>query len=333
MAYPLIIIGAGASHDYSKSSNIPPPTTKDLVDNSHLDRELLKKYPIVSNLLSDIESAVNIHGKGFEQALNETKERFGHIAEIQAQLVALQFYLQELFEKISSRFEKINNYKILQQHITTYSGGKACVASFNYDSLFEDSIVGKHWGRMDDYVNGNLKVIKLHGSHNWSYIWNKDAIHFSDEYNSGFDYATKNPTFLNSLHSKHTNPYHNDELLNENYFKFPALAIPLPMKQDMAICPQTHIDILKQEMSLVDKVLIIGWQAADDYLLNLMKDNINQGVKFIVVSKEKDSADKIAQKVSTSTGLHGKGISGGFSIFIGDDKCHDFLSEKLQILP
>jgi len=327
MSYPLIIIGAGASHDYSTFSPKRPPITKELVDASHLDSTLIKKYPLVSHLLSEVESDVNIHNKGFEEALFAIKKRSGHISEIQSQLVALQFYLQELFETISVGCQNINNYKILQQRITTYSGGKACVVSFNYDSLFEDSIEGGHFEKMNDYVGGNLKLIKLHGSHDWVYVNHRDAMPlFSDNYTDGYDLATKNPKFLESFYSKGFQPYHKEEITGQGFFEFPALALPMPFKEDPVICPQLHINILQKEMALIDRVLIIGWRAADNYLLDLIKNHVNPDVQLMVVSKDKGSADDIVKVIKDTTNLSGFGVGGGFGAFIGDDRCHNFFS-------
>lgn len=325
MSYPLIILGAGASYDYSKFAPVRPPITKELVAGSYLNGDLLKKYALASVLLSEIESAVNTHGQSFEQALYSIKERSGHIPEVQSQFISLEFYLQELFQQVSAGFQKINNYKILQQHINTYFGGRACVVSFNYDSLFEDSIIGDSWNKMNDYISSNLKVIKLHGSHNWLYITQKGTVDFSDDYNDGYDFLIKNPHFLVSLRAKGgIAPYHKEELKRDTYFKFPALAVPLPAKQDPIICPKSHIDILQKELSDIGRILIIGWRAADDYLLNLMKENVKRHVKFLVVSKEEESASEIVKRVSDKTGLSGEGIFGGFNNFVGSKKYHDF---------
>ncbi len=328
MSYPLIILGAGASHDYAKHCDIPPPITKELVARGYFNGDLLQKYPLTTGLLSEIESAVNTHGQGFEQALNNIKERSGHIAEIQAQLVALEFYLQDLFEKISDGFQEINHYKSLQQRIISDCGGKACVVSFNYDSLFEDSIVGQNWKKMDDYVRGDLKVIKLHGSHNWSYIGNKEAMHFSGDYKGGYEFLTDNVDFITALRLKGgIDPYHKKELTGGNFFRFPALAIPLLSKQDITICPKRHIDVLCKELQEVDRVLIIGWSASDNYLLGLIKKHAKRNIRFMLVSKEKISAGKITTKIAKATELIGESISGGFGRFVGSEKYFNFFSK------
>ena len=53
MAYPLIILGAGASYDYSPIAKVGP-LTKDLVEDHFLLHTLLGKYPGAGDLLSDI---------------------------------------------------------------------------------------------------------------------------------------------------------------------------------------------------------------------------------------------------------------------------------------
>ncbi len=333
-SYPLIIIGAGASHDYS-DSEIKPPTTRLLVSRANLDQELIKKYPEVSMLLSQIQSAVNVHGKEFEAALFEVNKRAGHLPATRAQLIALQFYLQEFFEKVSQRFDKINNYKNLLQHITSYSNGKACIVSFNYDSLFEDSIIGNYSGHMNDYINNDLKLIKLHGSHNWSYIFNRDTISSIKEYENGYNYLKEFPDTLSMYRIKGYEPYHTEQIKKEigrhdkRFFTFPALAIPLPAKEDAIICPKKHVEALKRELSLIDRVLIIGWRAADTFLLQLIKDHVRAGTKFTIVSKQQESANEIATNIAKFTNLQGSPIGGGFRHFIEHDTCHNFFSEKV----
>jgi len=64
MSYPLIILGAGASHDYIDDSYREghlklPPVTDELVDKRFLDREISSEYPEVEDLFSVIGPLVN----------------------------------------------------------------------------------------------------------------------------------------------------------------------------------------------------------------------------------------------------------------------------------
>jgi hypothetical protein len=175
MPYPLIILGAGASYDYSPFGTIAP-LTNHLVEEKFLYNDLLEKYKGAGNLLSDIVHQVQARKRNFEEVLTEIKERTKSSEEMCAHFVALEFYLKDLFERIlkpadlTRKVHQINNYKIIINRINTYTGGRALVATFNYDTLFENNLLSGMPTKMNDYVSGNIKILKLHGSHDWVYI-------------------------------------------------------------------------------------------------------------------------------------------------------------------
>lgn len=142
MAYPLIIFGAGASYDYSSEGKVAP-LTNHLVNKEFLHSDLLEKYKGVGNLLSDIVQQVRIRNRNFEEILTEIKEHTKGSKEMRAHFVALEFYLKDLFERISKPADltrnahQINNYRIIINRINTYAEGRALIATFNYDTLLE----------------------------------------------------------------------------------------------------------------------------------------------------------------------------------------------------
>jgi hypothetical protein len=64
---------------------------------------------------------------------------------------------------------------------------------------------------------------------------------------------------------------------------FPALALPLNNK-DHAVCPATHMDYLRNTIPSIKKVIIIGWRAADPFLLETLKENLNPEAQIGVIS-------------------------------------------------
>ncbi len=307
MAYPLIIFGAGASYDYSPLGKVGPLTIH-LTDDEFLNPELLDRYPGAGSLLSSVIQQVKGKKRSFEEVLTELKKQSSHSSRMRSHFAALEFYLQVLFETISvdagvprkKRMHSINNYRDLINSIDTYADGKACIVTFNYDTLFERNIPGGPPQAMKDYVEGDLKVIKLHGSHDWIYALPRDSFaSSSEERKTNFQLYLENPGLLENLRKEKIAPYHKQEFARKNtgsreFLKFPALALPLNEKDDY-ICPLSHIQTLERVLPNIDRVLIIGWSAGDPLLLEILKNNLpKMGYKALVVADTAENAEKNA---------------------------------------
>lgn len=332
MSYPLIIFGAGASHDYSIMGNPIAPLTNELAGDKYLPPDLLERYEGVGHLLSDVVGKVNgVHS--FEQVLTDTKEEMWGSEKLQAHFVALEFFLKDLFKKISTGEEQeerlmhqINNYRSILNRIDTYCDGKACVVTFNYDTLFERNIPRGQPKAIKDYIGKDLKIFKLHGSHDWAYIHRIEGLGlWEEDFASSFEYCVKRPAFLEKIKEDTNNhlPFHEEEVLNSSqgseFAQFPALAIPLNNK-DRYVCPEQHIKALCAELSKIDRILIVGWKAGDPLLLETLKENLSPyGYKLCVVSKTIEEAREIIKTVQKSLKIHEgstEAIGGGFSGFM-----------------
>ncbi len=343
MSYPLIILGAGASYDYSQMGELGElsPLTNDLVSRKHIQQDLLQTYSGVGVIMSTIIQQVTSGVRSFEEALTKLRDSSAGSLITQSHFVGLEFYLQKFFHRISTNddishnarlMHGINNYKSLFNKIDMHSAGKACLVTFNYDSLLERNLPVNNIKRMNDYVNGDKKIIKLHGSHDWTYIQRKDSFFFGREFQDGYELCCKEPSFLQKI--KETNP---PIILSEieshsesrDFFKFPALAIPLSGK-DKFLCPVTHVNSLKEELNCIDRILIIGWKAGDPWLLNLLKEhNTCKNKKILIVSGSSTGAQEVAKVLKSSLGVNPKQVEcyeGGFTRFMGDDLCTDFFS-------
>ncbi|MBY0533956.1 MAG: hypothetical protein K2P31_03200 [Rickettsiaceae bacterium] len=342
MAYPLIILGAGASHDYSAFNTERKicPMTKNLVDSDFLDVDLLEKFPGSNEILVEIIDQVKTYERSFEEVLTTIKSNASETSDVHKNIVALEFYLQELFRKISNTSNQgdevrkmcmLSNYKSLLNKIDTCSGKKACVISFNYDSLFEGAISGKEYTAMSNYINQDIKIIKLHGSHDWVYIGNKRQLGFRDDMGEdAFSWALRNPKIYESFKENYQ-PYHQHEVSGPaEQVTFPALAIPLTGK-DKPLCPGFHFEKMCEELPKVDRVLIVGWKAADPFLLENLKLMLTKYIPISIVSNTKEGADVIAKTVSDALGWPVEsvvGIGGGFSKFLNHSICGDFFKPE-----
>lgn len=349
MAYPLIIFGAGASYDYSsagKGQRIAP-LTKDLVNDDFLPPDLLSTYHGVGDLLAEIIPKVKGNGQSFEEVLTKEKERTFHLPPMRKQFIALEFYLKALFERISKsdfiirgmssddrgRMNNMNNYGLILNRIKTYTENRACIVTFNYDTLFEQALHSNTPQSMIDYIKNDIKIIKLHGSHDWGYAEYTNYQHA--RVNNNFEWCLKFPASIDEMRDN-KEPRHMQEIkIAKKYSKdpmdwFPAIAMPL-IGKDKHICPADHIKKLEEIIPLIDRILVIGWRAADSLLLETLKKYLQpMGYKMLVVSSNLEEAKQIAKKINNHLKAHEGRIAAwggnGFSDFMNSDESHDFFS-------
>lgn len=335
MSKPIIILGAGASKDYihsqfnRRSVDWQPPLTNDLFGRNVFD-QFLEKYPQVKHLAAD--ALTKVPGRmTLEAYLSDIKEkRAATDANRQKQLVALGFYLQQLFQKVSSEYggQPLNNYNSLIAKINDH-GGEALIVNFNYDKLLEQNIP-EIKDRVDQYVGGAIKVIKIHGACDWTYT----LTNMFNEDREPYDFFMQNPWF-------ETMPGNDQPKLTEvfraqepNSYKqnyqgqfwnfYPAVAIPIT--KDKFICPESHLQHLKSALASTNKILIIGWNAGDPQLLGLIKENITQPVSVTIVSENYDIALAISKKMESIELLKLIPSSqAGFSNFMRSEEIDNFL--------
>lgn len=325
----VIVLGAGASFGYSIDHM--PPLTSQLVDPAHLDDELLKRYKPAAALLSELYDYWKTDGNSFnfEKRLKEIKDASGAHELRQKQFIALQYYLKGKFEKESKSLRRINTYKSLISIIETSDIPGVLVLSFNYDTLFEDSFTDRVFESMNSYVDGRIKIIKPHGSHNWAYIGESIPAGWNIA-NRDYQFLLKNPKHLEVLKAKDdVDPYHFKELDSERdaRFIFPAIAVPIDDKHNF-VCPTSHMDEARKILRETDKILIIGWKAGDKNILDEFKNNLPQRFGVLAVTRDVESAigvTKTIEGLNPNWVVDSKGVGGGFSGLITSKDFKDFL--------
>ena len=330
MNYPLIIFGAGASHDYTRESFTVaddlwrPPMTDGICNPIRFSR-IIDKYPYMKDLSSGIATNVS-KNKSLEEYLNYVSKVSKKNIERQKQLIAFQFYLYELFYEVSTNFQQgTNNYRALIDLIRD-STNQACIVSYNYDTLLESSLSTIIREDLNSYINNSIKVIKLHGSCDWVYTF-LDRFDLAGKTKSSYDYFINAPsdffkeTNLIKANNIQFKPF-TQSMVSRSKFYFPAIAIPLTHK-GQHVCPERHHDTLIESLLNIDRILVIGWQARDSYLLELL-NKIKQKVKVTIVSKRPEKAREIG-KVFTNNNFMVKGsIHSGFSEFMRSDDSNIF---------
>lgn len=293
MAYPLIILGAGASYDsidieqYSgtKKSNLEryrPPLTNELFSHSReIFQNILDKYGRVNSLAGGVLSRLADGKFTFEEILqgflDDHREGTENRQErVIRELISLNYYLSDLFTEISNVFfEGDNNYirVINEMHNRLI---KAYVINFNYDLIFERS-ASKDLSNLDSYISGDVKILKIHGACNW--VYEPATIMANTYYDAESYFADNADQFFNFFAGKNIiidKPAYYLKMVKggfgENtYHAFmPALALPLN-KKSQAVCPKNHIDEFERNIELFDRVVIIGWRGTDDFITNKLK--------------------------------------------------------------
>jgi hypothetical protein len=79
----------------------------------------------------------------------------------------------------------------------------------------------------------------------------------------------------------------------------PALAVPTTSKSSFE-CPPPHVDSLAAYLADVDRLLVVGWMGQEETFLGMCADQIPHGLTGLVISREIDSAEKIAEHLSNS---------------------------------
>lgn len=340
MAYPLIIFGAGASHDcirkeyeglvmehqgkFYRRSEYEPPLTAELFKNE-FDKHI-EKYKYVTDLASEIPETVD-----FETFLTRVQNEYASRREDRyKELVEMRFYLAELFQKITAvYYYKINNYKAILGKIRDNKNG--LFINFNYDLLFERNIESIFNGKtVDSYIaDEEIKVIKIHGAYNWAHIIkhlpsnssNNDVvlgiakdihIELNDEKQQQQIWLADNQKEEMTAVSEH----------GERLYPItvPAIAIPITEKKNY-VCPESHVKLLKASLPEIDRVLLIGWKAGDKFIVDLINKELSgKNIPLGIVSPS--SGGEIAKKFP---GFDHKFYEKGFTQFINDDDFTDFM--------
>ena len=313
----MVVLGAGASYDSSPDfsppshdNDIRPPLTQGLFSLRGINAEAAENFPrcqLVLDQLRNLRPDTSV-----EQELEKLRDEAApDYQEVRRQLVSIQFYLQWVISKTqhewNQRIHRQTNYRTLLGQIDRHrKGEQVCFVTFNYDTLLEEafSSLSKPFSSLDDYVSGDYKIIKLHGSVNWA-----RELTGSNPTTMGNQIAAANESVSMAeklqvnerFHIADLNPLRNDGWIcafmdvpskPARQRVFPAIAIPFVNKTNFE-CPAEHQKVLKECISRTDKLLIIGWKGAEVNFINLLFEGLSKDVPKMMVSRNRESARKI----------------------------------------
>ena len=336
----MVIFGAGASHDSVPSlyrpSHFPrdlrdgrPPLAADLFSEVYGESisQFPRSHPIVPYLRAiPTDSSV-------EHVL-ETLQAEGDLdPERKCQLAAVRCYLQFLISECERHWppaaHRITNYVTLFDQLRR-TGDQILIVTFNYDRLIERALesLGVFMTEINGYIsNSKIKLIKLHGSVNWAREVETEIANVGGR--TVWD-------VMNELIGKGGDLRLTDRFRIvdghpigsiERTPLIPAIAIPVETKTDFE-CPSGHLDCLRQMVSSVTKVLIVGWRGAEGHFLKLVQEHGLRNIPAQIVADKKASAEEILQRI-TATGLTIKGDpcdEQGFTPYVASRRAENFFA-------
>jgi len=295
----MIILGAGASFDSINLDgnfikNHPkgkwrPPLGKNLFSYQNEYSQIIKKYKGAEAIRSEVNLCSDIEDLFQEKYdLSDSPNGSNYLL----QIISVQFYLQELFYKISKEYIDFgpSNYDNLVAKAYKYiieTKEEILIVTFNYDFLLEESIEKNcniKFNSLNDYISHNIKLFKPHGSCNWFKTINVSERISGALQGTGIpDYLydpkniDKTYEILNSLSSGFKiadNKY--DKLKPDQRLRqliMPQILIPLRTKGEF-VMPDSHLKKLANLLQYVNEILVIGWKAGENHFIQLLKENI-----------------------------------------------------------
>lgn len=351
MSYPLIILGAGASFDFLRRDENPsydtdldqyiPPLTNRIFDGTKF-HEIIAKYPEMHRLVDYIRVKLRAdHPETLEQILDGLyHEKVKIDKSLYISFISLLFYICDLFGTISKKYYRPNNNYGALLKMISFQGNRAVFVNFNYDLLFEQSLKNSNIESVDEYISGELPIIKIHGAFNW--YWARPIDLWGEEDKSSYELSLNNSEFLINageniknwklIINKTANPQRiMARGVNpiQGYAYHPALALPIIGKNNY-VCPESHIQILKSKLSEIDRVVIVGWKLGDPFLRDLIIEELKRKdipIAFIGSRNTNDLIKSFDEKIRSNIKLVN---DKGFSNFLSSNEGEDFFSHNTK---
>jgi hypothetical protein len=358
----LVIIGAGASYDCIpggpngpatpiKVENLPaltypdfrPPLTQQLVAEGPLTGITLDRYKACRSLVDYLrrELADEEQAPTLEHALHRYGEDSRYDSMIDRHMTAFRFYLRDLLWSCTDYVTSpeliagVTNYVTLVRRLTRWAGQQlacVCYVSFNFDLLLENAVASHYFPDFDpfnraEYLNyARFKILKPHGSVHWAWPVNDGSVVGARSVaDDAVRLAPEVGVNERELRTE-TTPYHRLDLSRAGNvpIQIPALALPVAEKTGF-VWPQEQSDYLDGLQGRVQRVLTIGWRAAEPHFTQKLRRLVRAGARVLVVTgnDSPDQAEKEANGITRE--LHDtldrvesfNTLAGGFSSLEG----------------
>lgn len=334
----MVIFGAGASYD-SCPTHPPRPDTRDpqhyadcrlplgndLFEERELFHPILQRFPRALDVVARLRHLPN--NTTVEQMMERLRDEAKNYPRRLQQLAAIRYYLQVAIGECDSRWDYhaahgVTNYKTLLDMIELRRkpDQSVCLVTFNYDTMLDAALptVGIELRSIPSYIaSKSYKVIKVHGSVNWC----REVELAVDNIASINDEQLIRELIDRAADLRMTDRFHlggNRPIARIDAHRpaIPAIAIPVQTKGDFE-CPGNHIAVLKECLSNVTKLLVIGWRANDRHFLELLRKG-RQNIDVCVVAGGQPYANEVIRNLEPGLDRPKRiqASVGGFSHFI-----------------
>lgn len=309
-----MIFGAGASFDSipylppNGFQQFRPPLANELF--AHRFAGVFNNRKYVKHLPPVIPRMLN---GNVERKMEELRLEAKNNVEVPNQLAAIQYYLRDLIKYCQSGWSEqirnyggVTNYRSFINEVEGWRQGigikEVSFVTFNYDTLLEDALsadprIGTQIKEMGDYVKGLYKVIKPHGSINWSHHISSDLVPQRLNPDDYIPIAIENAAGLSI-----DGAINLEDVAREP--QYPALAIPVETKSDYE-CPKEHLEKLWEFLPSVKILIIVGWRARETYFMKRLAQGLSYGVKVEILSSNQQSAEEVKRYIEQA-GLKGE---------------------------
>ena len=316
----LVVFGAGASYDSAPSYPVSadpidlraresrPPLADQLFENRDWFAEALRKFPRCQPLIQHLRHLDR--GKNVEQVLAAYLKEGHRRPERHCQIMAVRYYIAYIIKACEEAWEGVHkgvtNYKALLDHIETWrcqNRESVCLVTFNYDQMLELALadVGLRFEELGDYIaSQDYKLLKLHGSVNWGRYTavRQERLPGTDPWVVANELTNRAASLeLTEVRTLVNQQPPTMPPLPDRLTVMPAIAIPIENKNAFE-CPVEHVEVLKECLPRVTKMVTIGWRATENHFLRLLSEGLPKISSLMVVSVRQQEALEIGRKIS-----------------------------------
>lgn len=310
----LVVFGAGASHD-CLPEDVPygdwqPPLTKDVFDLGNARYATIAgRYVGSVGVMDQVSKGLIANRKStLERELARMVKRSKTDDELEIGLLAVQFYLSQLFRDCSTGMleakGRLTNYARFVRRMEEWRADhqeQSTYVTFNYDTLLDAALRERgsleEWG---DYVRPHRAYFKVHGSVDWAQRVEVTGNPIGHNPQAVI-WAAPRLNRVTQLDAWRIRP---DPMVvdMDDALWGPAIALPVEDKDELVLPPE-HLDILKERLRQVTRVLTFGWKARESEFMKLLK-MVPTGVPLHVLTASTTGVDEAAENLRKA-GLDG----------------------------
>lgn len=266
--------------------------------------------------------------------------------ELARQLMALRFYLNDVIRTETDQWwtalHGFTHYANLLARLGEWrsrSNQTIALVTFNYDELLDRSARSQaaNW-TLDDFQSyidrPDWRLYKLHGSIGWSRLI---AL--------GGSRADVTPAQIIARAHRFGKP--DGELrpvrweqavdasdLRDGLVAVPGIAVPTDRK-DTFECPSEHIERFAADIAKVDRLLLVGWRAAEPHATQLL-ERIQAGYHLAICDMGAADINAVRDRLgAAATKCHQREptrITGGFEALLADNVLENWLHQPLMLM-